>query len=307
MASKLRHLFYKKKRYLCARSLQGGLQATFITIAPPLHKKYLKVFGIFSKKKYSSHPILTHIIKKTMTPRILLIPTPINTSEHPLELSLPSALRAQVEGLDYFVVENLRSARRFLSRLKLSIPIDQMQFAELSEHTDPEDVEAMLEPLLKQNRSIGIISEAGLPCVADPGALLVAAAHRHSIEVVPLVGPSSIMLALMASGANGQSFAFNGYLPIKNPDRAQAIQRFERRTLTENQSQIFIETPYRNLNLMSELLQNLSGSTMLTVACELTNPDSQLIATKSVAQWRNSKTPDIQKKPAIFIFSNKIL
>lgn len=242
-----------------------------------------------------------------MGARILLIPTPINSAETPLDISLPSAIRTQVDGMDCFVVENLRSARRFLSRLKLSVAIDEMQFTELSEHTDANDVEAMLEPLLKQGRSIGVISEAGLPCVADPGALLVAAAHRHGIEIVPLVGPSSIMLALMASGANGQSFAFNGYLPVKNPDRARAIERFEKRVRTENQTQIFIETPYRNLNLWSDLLSTLSGETMLTVACDLTQPITELITTKSVAQWRNSKTPDIQKRPAIFIFSNKIV
>lgn len=240
-----------------------------------------------------------------MAPRILLIPTPINSPETPLETSLPSAVRAQVDGLDCFVVENLRSARRFLSRLKLSVAIDDMTFMELSEHTAAEDVESMLEPLLKQGRSIGVISEAGLPCVADPGALLVAAAHRHGVEVVPLVGPSSIMLALMASGANGQSFAFNGYLPVKNPDRTRSIERFEKRVRTESQTQIFIETPYRNLNLWGDLLSTLSGETMLTVACDLTEPITQLIVTKSVAQWRNAKTPDIQKRPAIFIFSNK--
>lgn len=240
-----------------------------------------------------------------MAARILLIPTPINSAEISMDISLPSAIRAQVDGMDCFVVENLRSARRFLSRLKLSVAIDDMQFTELSEHTDTKDVEAMLEPLLKQGRSIGIISEAGLPCVADPGALLVAAAHRHGVEVVPLVGPSSIMLALMASGANGQSFAFNGYLPVKNPDRARAIERFEKRVRTENQTQIFIETPYRNLNLWSDLLATLSPDTMLTVACDLTEPTSELIATKSIAQWRSTKTPDIQKRPAIFIFSNK--
>lgn len=232
--------------------------------------------------------------------QVILIPTPINSSDCDLAISLPGLLRSQVEGLDYFVVENLRSARRFLSRLKLSIAIDDMEFVELSEHTAPQDVEQMLEPVLRQRRSVGVISEAGLPCVADPGSLLVAAAHKHGVRVVPLVGPSSIMLALMASGANGQSFAFNGYLPIKNPDRAKTIRNLEKRAKTENQSQLFIETPYRNLGMWQELLGTLSGSTMLSVAANLTDVD-ELVATHSVAEWKQLKTPDIQKKPAIFI------
>lgn len=231
--------------------------------------------------------------------KLYLIPTPIGESA---EYCQPSYNRQVINSLDYFVVENVRTARRFLATLKLDRTIDQMTFEELNEHTDPGQVEQLLEPMLKQGRSCGILSEAGLPCVADPGSLLVAAAHRHAITVEPLVGASSIMLALMASGANGQSFAFNGYLPVKQPDRNKSIKQFEKRATAEHQTQIFIETPYRNDKLIADFVQTLADTTMLTVAADL-NSSTQFIRSQSVAQWKKHSIQPIGKRPAIFIIS----
>ena len=157
----------------------------------------------------------------------------------------------------------------------------------------------MVKPIL-EGRSAGVISEAGVPGVADPGALVVEACHRKGIKVVPLVGPSSILLAMMASGLNGQSFAFNGYLPVKPPERAKALKTLERRALNEQQSQIFIEAPYRNVKLMEQMLQVCGEQTKLTVACDITSPD-EFISTRSVAKWRKDGVPDIAKRPTIFI------
>lgn len=230
---------------------------------------------------------------------LYMIPCPISDETAPWEV-LPAANRAVMDGLDYFIVENVRSARRFLSKAGVARPIDQLEFRELNEHTVAgAAVEELIKPLL-EGRSAGVISEAGVPGVADPGALVVEAAHRKGIRVVPLVGPSSIILAVMASGLNGQSFAFNGYLPVKSPDRGRAIRHFERRALQERQSQLFIEAPYRNRKLFDELLQTLQSETRLTVAMDLTAP-TEWVATHTVAQWRHAKLPDMQRRPAIFI------
>lgn len=233
--------------------------------------------------------------------KIYLIPTPIGETAG-WDAALPAENRKIIESLDYFVVENLRTARRFLSYTKISRPIDSLTFAELNEHTQPEEVVSLLEPILKEGRNAGIMSEAGLPCVADPGSLLVSAAHHHGIEIVPLVGPSSILLALMASGANGQSFAFNGYLPVKPPERIKAIRHFERKAKTENQTQIFIEAPYRNIKLADDILTTCSGNTMLCIAVDLLEPD-QMIVSHPVSAWQKKKAfiEKINKRPAIFI------
>lgn len=231
--------------------------------------------------------------------KIYLIPTPLGPNAD-WNLALPAGNRAIINRIDYFVVENVRTARRFLARCKLDRAIDQLTFAELNEHTPPEEVEQLLTPLLNEGRNIGVMSEAGLPCVADPGALLVAAAHRKNIEVSPLSGPNSVTLALMASGANGQSFAFNGYLPVKPAERAQAIRRYERRAVTERQTQIFIETPYRNRKLFDELLAVCAPQTMLCVACDLLEPDAY-IRSLSIGGWKKQGAPAIDKRPAIFI------
>lgn len=227
--------------------------------------------------------------------KIYLIPTPLSVSDRSAELN-----RSIINSLDYFVVENIRTARRFLASLKLDLAIDGMEFVELSEHTSPHDVSAMLDPILVSDRSCGVMSEAGLPCVADPGSLLVAAAQRAGVEVVPLVGANSILMALMASGACGQSFAFNGYLPIKPAERMAAIKKFERLAISTAQTQIFIETPYRNGSLFSDFLKYCQPQLMLSLGSDITGCD-EFISTKSIGQWRVSGMPAIEKKPAIFI------
>ncbi len=244
------------------------------------------------------------------TGTLYLVPCPIDDGDP--EKVLPAANFEVMRELDYFIVENVRSARRFLSRAGVGTAenvkkfdtivkkFDTFEFVELNEHTRPEEVEKMLLPLLNDGRSAGVISEAGVPAVADPGADIVAAAHRKGLKVIPLVGPSSILLALMASGMNGQSFAFNGYFPVKPDQRAKAIKHFERRAVSEHQSQIFIETPYRNSKLFSELLTTCSPSIRLTVAADLTAPD-EFIRTATIADWRKTSPPDLQKRPAIFI------
>lgn len=232
-----------------------------------------------------------------MQGKLYLIPTPIG-DETPVYDVLPLRNREVIRSLDYFVVENTRTARRFLSRAGVDKPIDTLRFAELNEHTAPAEVEALLAPVLT-GEDAGLMSEAGVPGVADPGAELVALAHRHGVEVVPLVGPSSLLLALMASGLNGQSFAFNGYLPVKQPERNRAIRHFEQRARQERQSQLFIEAPYRNLKLFEDFLSACSAETRLTVAADLLEPD-QFIRTATIREWKG-KTPDIQKRPTIFI------
>lgn len=230
---------------------------------------------------------------------LYLIPCPI-AEEGDVWDVLPAANRAVMASLDYFIVENTRSARRFLSKAKLGRPIEELEFRELNEHTVAGcEVEELVAPIAA-GRSAGVISEAGVPGVADPGALVVALCHRRGIRVVPLVGPSSILLAMMASGLNGQSFAFNGYLPVKPPERVQAIRRFERRAQSERQSQLFIEAPYRNVKLMEQLLQTLAPETRLTLAMDITAP-GEYIRTLAVREWRSVRLPEMNRRPAIFI------
>ena len=230
---------------------------------------------------------------------LYMIPCPISDQTEVYDV-VPEANRRVIDSLDYFIVENVRSARRFLSKAGIQRKIDELEFVELNEHTVAgQAVEAMVKPLLA-GRSAGVISEAGVPGVADPGALVVEACHKHNIRVVPLVGPSSILLAMMASGLNGQSFAFNGYLPVKPPERSKAIKALERRAHAEQQSQIFIEAPYRNVKLMEQMLQVCAAESKLTVACDITSPE-ELIVTRTIAQWRKCGVPDIAKRPTIFI------
>ncbi|MFI3288731.1 MAG: SAM-dependent methyltransferase [Rikenellaceae bacterium] len=230
---------------------------------------------------------------------LYLIPCPISEQTAVYDVT-PAANKAVIDSLDYFIVENLRSARRFLSKAKIERPIDSLEFRELSEHTtSAQEIEAMVDIIVK-GRSAGVISEAGVPAVADPGALVVEACHRKGVKVVPLVGPSSIIMAMMASGLNGQSFAFNGYLPIKEPERSRAIRGFEKRAQMERQSQLFIEAPYRNIKLFDQLLTVLAPLTKLTIAIDITDP-AESIATKSVKEWRATQKPDMNKKPTIFI------
>ena len=228
-----------------------------------------------------------------------MIPCPISDRTDVYDV-VPEANRKVLDSLDYFIVENVRSARRFLSKAGISRRIDDLEFVELNEHTSAgEAVEAMVRPIA-EGHSAGVISEAGVPGGADPGALAAEACHRLGIRVVPLVGPSSILMALMASGLNGQSFAFCGYLPVRPPERAKALRTLERRVHAEGQSQIFIEAPYRNVKLLEQILSVCGVETRLTVACDITAPD-EYIATRSVGAWRREAMPDIGKRPTIFI------
>jgi len=230
---------------------------------------------------------------------LYLLPCPVSDETGVWDV-LPAANRAVMDSLDYFIVENTRSARRFLSKAGIARPIDTLEFRELNEHTAPgAEIESLIAPIL-QGRSAGVISEAGVPAVADPGTLVVEACHRHDIRVVPLVGPSSIILAVMASGLNGQSFAFNGYLPVKPPERTKAIRFFERRARTEGQSQLFIEAPYRNAKLLEQLLLTLAPETPLGIAIDLTAPNA-FVRTHRVSEWRRRELPETNKRPAIFI------
>ncbi len=230
---------------------------------------------------------------------LYLIPCPISDETSPYDVT-PAGNKTVIDSLDYYIVENLRSARRFLSKAKIERPIDSLEFVELSEHTtSPQEIAQMVK-LIVEGRSAGVISEAGVPAVADPGALVVEECHKRGVRVVPLVGPSSIIMAMMASGLNGQSFAFNGYLPIKEPERSRAIKNYERRAQQERQSQLFIEAPYRNAKLLEQLLTTLSPATRLTIATDITSPQ-EFIKTLSVAQWRGEQRAEINKKPTIFI------
>lgn len=212
----------------------------------------------------------------------------------------PDANRAVIASLDYFIVENTRSARRFLAKAGVGRPIDELEFVELNEHTVAgADIERMVAPIL-QGRNAGVISEAGVPAVADPGQAVVALCHKYGVRIVPLVGPSSIIMAVMASGMNGQSFAFNGYLPVKEPERSRAIKRFEARAAAENQSQAFIEAPYRNVKLVEQFLHICAPETRLCIACDITS-SAEYIRTATIAEWRKRGIPDIQKRPTIFI------
>lgn len=228
--------------------------------------------------------------------KLYLIPTPLGEGD-PARV-LPASVLEVIPTLNCFVVEELRTARRFLSAAGLKGHIDGLEFHELNEHTRPQDVEAFAK-LFDEDRNVGLLSEAGLPAVADPGALLVALCHRHGIEVVPLVGPSSLMLALMASGLNGQSFAFVGYIPAKTEERRAALRTLEKRSGSSRQTQILIETPYRNDSLMADLLSCLNGHTRVCVAANLTCPD-QFIQTHTVAEWK-SKPLTIGKRPCVFL------
>ena len=228
--------------------------------------------------------------------RLLLIPSPLGDND-PMEV-IPGPVLDALQSISTFVVEEVRTARRYLSKAGLKGKIGDLEFHQLNEHTTPVEVESYLS-LFDDGRDVGLITEAGLPAVADPGAQLVALCHRHCIEVIPFVGPSSLMLALMASGLNGQSFAFLGYLPAKTEERRAALRNIEKRSSAANQTQIFIETPYRNDSLFKDILSSCQGRTRITVAANITMPDAY-IRTLSVAQWKK-ETLVIGKRPCVFL------
>jgi len=228
--------------------------------------------------------------------KLYLIPTTLGETD--LNSVLPFGNLQIINNLKYFIVENLRSARRFLKQVNREINIDELTFFELNEHTNLLDLQQFIAPLLNGN-DVGVLSEAGCPCTADPGAAVVEIAHKKGIKVVSLVGPSSILLSLMASGFNGQNFAFNGYLPIDKKARINKLKALENRVLTENQTQIFIETPYRNNQLLQDIIENLKPQTKLCIACELTTAN-EFIKTSQLSDWKKNKA-DFNKKPAIFL------
>lgn len=231
-----------------------------------------------------------------METALYLIPMTLGDTE--IERVLPSFNREVIKSVKYFIVENIRTTRRFLKKVDRDIDIDSLSFVELNKHTTPESISTYLEPLEKGN-SIGVISEAGCPAIADPGADVVSIAQRKGLKVIPLIGPSSILLSLMASGFNGQSFAFHGYLPIEKVDRVKKIKALEQLVYSEHQTQIFIETPYRNNKMIEDLISVCRPQTKLCVAANITC-DDEFIRTMSLKDWKKS-IPELSKIPCIFL------
>jgi 16S rRNA (cytidine1402-2'-O)-methyltransferase len=229
--------------------------------------------------------------------RLYLVPAWLS-EDTPPDRVVPAAVLERVRALDAFVVENAKSARRFLAACAHPKPMREIAMTELNEHTPPKDVAALLAPAL-EGRDLGLLSEAGVPAVADPGAALVREAHAQGIAVVPLVGPSSILLALMASGLEGQRFRFVGYLPAESAARRAALAELERISARQRETQVFIETPYRNDTLFADILEACRPATRLALAIDITSP-RESIAMKTIAAWRGHKEP-IGKRPAIFL------
>ncbi len=230
-----------------------------------------------------------------MPGNLYLIPAPLGDSDPRYVLS--GEVFERINTIDQYVVENIRTARRFLKRMGIGTPISNLKFYELNNHTSEVELSSYLT-IMKQNNT-GLMSEAGVPGVADPGAALISLAHEHRIRVIPLVGPSSILLAMMASGLNGQNFSFHGYLPVKSTARCNKIKHVEKLSKKENQSQLFIETPYRNNQLLNDIMKTCAPLTQLCIAADLTLAN-EYIYTCSIEEWRKKK-PDLHKRPAIFI------
>lgn len=224
---------------------------------------------------------------------------PVTLGQTPIDNVLPPFNRDVVRGIRHFIVEDIRSARRFLRQTDSDFPIDECRFYEMGKHSDAASFRQYLKPLA-EGFPIGVISEAGCPAVADPGADIVAIAQRQGIRVIPLVGPCSMIMAVMGSGLNGQSFAFNGYLPVEPSDRARSLRQLENRALAENQTQLFIETPYRNHKMFQTLLSTLRPQTRMCVAAGITTQD-EYIHTHTIQQWKAIGLPDLGKVPAIFL------
>ena len=238
---------------------------------------------------------------ETATPEMdcALYLIPVSLGDAPLSRVLPAWNASVVGEIRCFIVENVRSARRFLRQMDPAFPIDDCTFMEMGKHANERLFGNYLEPL-RRGQSVGVISEAGCPAVADPGALVVELAQRQGLRVVPLVGPSSMIMAVMSSGLNGQSFAFNGYLPVEPADRAKRLKALEARAWQEGQTQLFIETPFRNRKMFDALVETLRPQTRLCIAAGITTPD-EWIRTKSVQEWRQTALPDLSKTPAIFL------
>ena len=223
---------------------------------------------------------------------------PVLLGDTTVERVLPSYNKEVILGIRHFIVEDVRSARRFLKKVDKDINIDELQFYPLNKHTSPQDISGYLKPL-EEGNPMGVISEAGCPAVADPGADVVAIAQRKNLPVVPLIGPSSIILSVMGSGFNGQSFAFNGYLPIEPTERGKKLKALEQRATIEHQTQLFIETPYRNNKMVEDILKNCRPQTRLCIAANITCED-EYIKTKTLKEWKGH-VPDLSKIPCIFL------
>lgn len=232
-----------------------------------------------------------------MAAALYLIPVPLGPTSP--ESCLPPDVLARVRQLDRFVVEQAKTARAFLKAAGIDKPLQTLQLDELNEHTRDEDLDSLLKPL-RSGHDVGLISEAGCPAVADPGAKLVALAQREGIRVVPLIGPSSLLLALMASGLNGQRFAFHGYLPTRDADRAKVLRELENESQKRNQTQLFIETPYRNRALFTAILTICQPTTRLTIATDLTLPNES-IRTLTIQGWKEQSPPDFERRPTVFL------
>lgn len=231
-----------------------------------------------------------------LTGKLYLIPTPISDTDY-LKV-LPQGVIDIIFTLDEFIVEELRTARRFLKKIGYAKDFEEVTFHLLNEHTKVEETNHFLDHVL-QGKNMGLLSEAGCPCIADPGNVIVRLAHEKKIQVVPLTGPSSILLSLIASGFNGQNFAFTGYLPIEKNARIKRIRDLERLALSTNQTQIFMEAPYRNIQLLQDIIKTCREDTMLCIATEITSPTESIIS-KPIYEWKN-KTPDINKKNTVFL------
>lgn len=223
---------------------------------------------------------------------------PVTLGDTPVDKVLPPYNREIIVNIKYFIVEDVRSARRFLKKVDPSIDIDGVAFYELNKHTPPAAISGYLQPLV-EGHSMGVISEAGCPAIADPGADVVAIAQRKCLKVIPLVGPSSIILSVMGAGFNGQNFAFNGYLPIEPTERVRRLKELENRAYQESQTQIFIETPYRNQKLLEEILRVCRPQTRLCIAANITC-DNEYIRTRSLREWKGN-LPELNKIPCIFL------
>ena len=228
---------------------------------------------------------------------LYLIPVPLGQSS--LDAVLPIAVRDRAKQLKHFVAENAKSARAFLKLLPSDMPLQQIGMQELSEHTPASALPGLLAPLFA-GMDVGLISEAGCPAVADPGANLVALAQREGIRIVPMIGPSSILLALMGSGLSGQNFAFHGYLPIKDAERQKKLRELEKDSRQEKRTQIFIETPYRNRQMLETLINVCADSTRICVATDLTLDDESIL-TRTPVEWRRQALPEIDRRPTVFL------
>lgn len=231
--------------------------------------------------------------------KLYLIPTTLGDTAETADV-LPVKINEIINTIDEYIVENEKSARHYLKKMGIKKPLPEIILHPLNQHTKPHEISTYLNAIA-EGKNIGIISEAGCPGVADPGADVVKSAHEKNITVIPLVGPSSILMSLMASGFNGQNFAFNGYLPKERSERIKKIKELERLAIQKNQTQMFIETPYRNMHLLDDMIVNCEKQTKLCIACDISLP-TEFIKTKTIGAWKN-QLPEINKRPTIFLLN----